>query len=422
MDSSVVERIQKAKEINACMSANGVLFDKSVRGFLPELIHDMYQERKEYKRKMLECKTHLKENKDKLSEKEIRQLELDISKYHIFQTVKKVCLNSAFGTVGNQYFRHFDIDLAEAITLSGQLVIRWIERDLNQYLNKMLGTENEDFVIASDTDSVYIRLNDVVEKFIPDKDRRSIVEKLDRFCNDMLSPFIQKSCQRFHDELNCPIQSLNMKREVIADKAVWTAKKRYMMNVYMGEDNVLLNVPEMKIMGIEVVRSSTPQVVREALRECIQIILNRDENSLMKYISDFREKFENFDVEDISFPRTCSDVTKYHDSTLIYKKSTPIAVKGALLYNNIIRKNKLEKKHSIIKDGEKVKFVYLKEPNPVGGKVVSFPNNLPKELNLHKYVDRQLQFEKTFLEPLKTITESIRWSTEKKATLESLFV
>lgn len=421
---NVKSLIDAGAKRNSCMSANGIFFDTTRQGFLSELMEKMYKERKMYKRKMIECKIRLKEEKDTLTHKEKEQLELDVVKYHNYQLVRKINLNSAFGTVGNQYFRHFDIDLAEAITLSGQLVIRWIERRLNVYLNKTLNTKDQDYIIASDTDSVYICLDQVVRKFMSSisHDKQLVTAKLNNFCNDIIVPFIQKQYDELKEYLNCPVQTLNMKREGIANKGVWTAKKRYMLNLFMGEDNVLLDDPDIKVMGIEVVRSSTPQPVRKALKECISLILNKDEDSLISYVENFKKEFFSMPVEDISFPRSCNDVNKYFDPVKIYKKSTPIAVKGALIYNNALKNKKLSKKYSTIKDGEKVKFVYLKEPNTVGARVVSFSVRLPEELGLHNSIDYEMQFQKSFVDPLKGITECINWNMERTSTLEQLFV
>ena len=423
LDESILSLVESGKKRNSCMAANGIFFSTEKQGFLPELMEKMYEERKMYKKKMLECKAKLKEQKDILSPDEIKKLEMDIVKYHNFQLVRKINLNSAFGTVGNQYFRHFDIDLAEAITLSGQLVIRWIEKELTQFLNNLCKTSDQNYIIYSDTDSVYISLDNVVQKFMnPEKNNtQKIITNIDKFCIDVLTPFIQKKYDKIKELLNCPVQKLSMKREVIADRGVWTAKKRYMLNVYMGEDNVLLSTPETKIMGIEVVRSSTPQCVRTSLKKCIEIILNKDENELIEYVKEFKETFYKLPVEEISFPRACNDVQKYFDSADIFKKSTPIAVKGALIHNHILKKKKLTKKYSLVKDGEKVKFVYLKEPNPAASKVISFLHILPPEFELHNSIDTDMQFGKSFLEPLKVITNCIGWKIEKQATLESLF-
>jgi len=411
------------REKNLSMAANGVYFKRDKQGFLPELMETMYKERKMYKEKMLDAKRRLKNEKN-LSKEEEQKIKFDISKYHNFQLVRKIQLNSAFGAVGNQYFRYYDLDLAEAITVSGQLSIRWIENALNVFLNKTVGTSDVDYVIASDTDSVYLCLDKLVDKSFKGKtpDNEKIVKFLDKACNEIINPFIEKKYVELYEIMNSFGQKMHMKRESIASKGIWTAKKRYMLNVLMGEDNVLLNEPEMKIMGIETTRSSTPQIVRDGLKKAIHIIMNSDEDALISFKDDFKNKFISSPVEAIAFPRGCNGVSEYSDSSSIYKKSTPIAVKGALLFNHHLKKHKLTKKYSAIKDGEKVKFVYLKTPNPIGEHVISFTNTLPKELELHNYIDYTKQFEKSFIEPLSTIVKVIGWDLERRTTLESLFI
>ena len=410
-----------AKNDQVCVAANGVAFRKDKQGFLAALMETMYEERKHYKKLMLECKRTLKEKKDTLSKQEIEQLNNDISKYHNFQLVRKIQLNSAFGAVGNQYFRYYDLELAEAITISGQLSIRWIEKHLNDFLNKTCGTVDHDFIVASDTDSVYIRLDVLVNKVMNSADVAKTVKFLDKACRTTFGKFIQDKYEELAEMMNAYQQKMNMKRESIASKGIWKAKKRYMLNVYMGEDDVLLDKPELKIMGMETARSSTPQVVREALKKSIDIILNGDEDKLISFVDKFKAEFIKMPPEKISFPRSCRGLVDYADPTTIYRKSTPIHVKGSLLYNHAIRQKKLTKKYPVIKDGEKIKFVYLKVPNPVGDHVISFLGTIPKELDIDRFIDYNQQFEKSFLEPLVSITTAIGWQHEKSNTLESLF-
>jgi DNA polymerase elongation subunit (family B) len=336
--------------------------------------------------------------------------------------VRKIQLNSAFGAIGNQYFRYYDLDLAEAITVSGQLAIRWIERSLNTFLNTTIGTTGCDFVIASDTDSVYICLDKLVQKVMPNADNHKIVKFLDKSCKDIIDPFIESKYKELATLMNAYSQKMHMKRESISNKGIWTAKKRYMLNVYMAEDDVLLDKPEMKIMGIETSRSSTPQIVREALTKAIYIIMNGNEASLREFVDTFRKEFFSKDPEVIAFPRGCNGMLEYADSSNIYRKSTPIHVRGALLYNHYVKKKKLTKKYQLIKAGEKVKYVYLKEPNPLGENVVSFISTLPKELDLHRFIDYNSQFEKSFVEPLTIILHTMKWKIKETSSLESLFI
>lgn len=417
-----LEIFRNAKLRNESVAANGITFRRDVRGFLPALMETMYEERKMYKNKMLQCKAELKNLDSSASKEQIKTLKNNISKFHNFQLVRKIQLNSAFGAIGNQYFRYYDLDLAEAITVSGQLAIRWIERSLNTFLNTTIGTTGCDFVIASDTDSVYICLDKLVQKVMPNADNHKIVKFLDKSCKDIIDPFIESKYKELATLMNAYSQKMHMKRESISNKGIWTAKKRYMLNVYMAEDDVLLDKPEMKIMGIETSRSSTPQIVREALTKAIHIIMNGNEASLRQFVDNFRKEFFSKDPEVIAFPRGCNGMLEYADSSSIYRKSTPIHVRGALLYNHYVKKNKLTKKYQLIKAGEKVKYVYLKEPNPLGENVVSFISTLPKELDLHRFVDYNSQFEKSFVEPLTIILHTMNWKIKEESSLESLFV
>jgi DNA polymerase elongation subunit (family B) len=418
-DPSAFAILNEVKNNNQCIAANGITFRTDKQGFLPALMEKMYEERKLYKEKMLECKRKLKEEKDTLSMREKQQLEMDISKYYNFQLVRKIQLNSAFGGIGNEYFRFYDLELAEAITISGQLSIRWIEKQLNVFLNTVAKTSDVDYILAADTDSVYLCLNNIAKNIKGNK--QEVVKRIDKACNDIINPFIEKKYQQLANIMNAYDQKMHMKRESISDKGIFTAKKRYMLNVYMGEDNVVLSDPDIKIMGIETARSSTPQIVREALKKAIYIILNEDEKTLIEFIESFQKEFNESSPEEIAFPRSCNSLKEYSDAANIYRKSTPIAVKGALLYNHYMSEKDLLKRYNSIKDGEKVKFVYLKLPNTINEHVISFPGTLPKELDLHTYVDYKVQFEKSFIEPLSAILNVIGWSHEEKSTLESLF-
>ena len=411
-----------AKPLNLSIAANGIFFYKNRQGFLPTLMEKMYEERKMYKEKMIEVKKKMKELSGSISPEKKKEMEYEVSKYHNFQLVRKIQLNSAFGAIGNQYFRYFDIDLAEAITLSGQLSIKWIENKINKFLNEKLETSDVDYIIASDTDSLYICLQRLIEKYVKDTDdREKVVKFLNKACNEVLQPFIDKSFDELAKRMNSYDQKMSMKRESIANKGIWTAKKKYMLNVLMGEEGVYLKTPELKVMGVEMVRSSTPQVARNALKMSIDLIMNKTKQDLKKYVREFKEEFKSYLPEDIAFPRSCNHLVEYSDPKTIFKKATPIAVKGSLIYNNYLKEKKLSKKYPIIKDGEKIKFIYLKIPNPIGIPVVSFPQILPNEFDLADYIDYDTQFQKTFLDPLQLILDTIGWKLEERVTLESLF-
>ena len=398
---------------NRTMTPNGAQFRTDKRGFLPELMDTLYQERVIYKKKMLEAKSLYQQTGDK-------KYWFQIAKNHNIQLARKIALNSAYGAIGNQYFRYFDVRHAEGITMAGQLTIRWIERDVNEFLNKMLKTTNVSYVVASDTDSIYIRLGEVVNRIFKDKsDTRKVVRIMDKFCEETLQPQIDKSFEKLAKYVHAYEQKMIMKREVIANKAIWTAKKRYILNVY-NEEGVELKEPKLKIMGIEAVKSSTPAACRDKIKEALKVIMTKDESALIQFIDDFRQKFKKLRPEDIAYPRSCNNLKKYSSKTTIYKKSCPIHVRGSLLYNNLLKKHKL-KKYEQVQEGDKIKFVQLKEPNPLRENVISFIGVLPKEFDLHKYIDYDNQFDKSFLEPLRFIVNAIDWNFERQSTLDEFF-
>ena len=401
---------------NYAVCANGAMYRKDVRGFLPELMEKMYGDRVIFKKKMLKAKQDYEKTPTKALEKEI-------ARCNNIQMAKKISLNSAYGAIGNQYFRYYKLANAEAITLSGQVSIRWIEGKMNGYLNNLLKTEDVDYVIASDTDSIYLNMGPLVTQFFGNKsgDKNAIVTILDKICQDKLEPFIEKSYQELADYVSAYDQKMQMKRENIADRGIWTAKKRYILNVWDSE-GVRYEDPKLKVMGIESVKSSTPAPCRKMLKDAFHILMTGTEDDMISFIDKCRDEFKSLPPESIAFPRSVSDVEKYKSHTSIYSKGTPIHCRGALLFNYYVKKNKLDNKYSLINNGEKIKFIYLKKPNPIHENVISFIQDFPHEFGLDKYIDRDLQFEKSFLEPLKTILDSIGWNVEKTVNLELFFV
>ena len=395
--------------------ANGAMYRKDVRGFLPELMEKMYGDRVIFKKKMIQAKKDYEKTPTKALEKEI-------ARCNNIQMAKKISLNSAYGAIGNQYFRYYKLANAEAITLSGQVSIRWIEGKMNQYLNKLLSTTDEDYVIASDTDSIYLNLGPLVDKFFANQsgDKAKIVGLLDKICEDKFEPYIDQCYQNLATYVSAYDQKMSMKRENIADRGIWTAKKRYILNVWDSE-GVRYEDPKLKVMGIESVKSSTPAPCRKMLKEAFNILMTGTEEDVIDFIDKSRAEFKSLPPEQISFPRSVSDVLKYRSHSDIYVKGTPIHVRGALLFNHYIVKNKLSNKYSLIKNGEKIKFCYLKKPNTLHENVISFIQEFPKELNIDKYVDYDLQFEKSFVEPLKAILDAIGWNVEKTVNLELFF-
>jgi DNA polymerase elongation subunit (family B) len=402
-------------KMNCAIAANLCVYSKERQGFLPALMQKMYNDRVVYKKQMIEVKKEYEKFKNPGLLKEIARL-------NNMQMAKKIQLNSAYGALGNQYFRWYDINHAEAITMSGQLSIRWIEGKLNKYLNKLFKTDGKDYVIASDTDSVYITLDKLVQEVMPNEtDDKKIVKFIDSVCQKKLEPYIDSVYQELANYMHAAQQKMIMKREAIANKGIWKAKKMYILNVW-DQEGVLYDKPKLKMMGIEAVRSSTPSSCRDNIKTSLDIIMNKSETELHAFIESFRQKFKTMEFEDIAFPRGVSDIEKWStDRNALYDKGTPIHVKGAIIFNDLVVRKRLTNKYQSIASGEKVKFCYMKKPNPYGISVLSCPSGMPKEFGLEQYIDYDTQFDKAYIEPIKSIISTIGWNVEKTATLDDFF-
>ena len=419
VDRLLHQEIDTSDLCGQALAPNGTFYDTSKQGFLPKMMQKMYDERVIYKKKMLKAKQDYEKNPTV-------QLKKDIARYNNIQMAKKISLNSAYGAIGNQYFRYYQLEMAEAITLGGQLSIRWIEKETNAHLNKILKTDDVDYVIAIDTDSMYLNLGPFVKAVLKGREKtdEDIVAFLDKVAQVELEPFIESSYEKLARYVNAYDQKMKMKRENIASRGFWTAKKRYALNVWNSE-GVQYNEPKLKICGLETARSSVPQYFRSKLYEAYKIIINKTNEDLIKYIDEVREDARKQVYADLATPSGVNNLAKYRNPYTIYKKGektgTPIAVKGSLIYNYLLKKHKVEYKYQSIQEGEKVKYVYLKEPNPIGEKVISFFSEIPKEFNLDKYVSRTLQFEKKFLKPVTNVLDCIGWTTNKTVSVTSFF-
>ena len=415
VDSILERRHQlKLQDHDLSMAANGYLYRKDKQGFMADITQKFFDDRQRYKKLMKQAEQEYEDTKNP-------KLLNDIAKYHNFQMARKIQLNSLFGAIGNKWFRFFDERIAESITLTGQLIIRDTAKVIDEFMNKFLGTEDEVYSFYTDTDSCYLTLDTMVEKHLKDKSRDEIIDILDKFVDQKLEPIINGRMSELGDYMNVFDKKIFFKREGIADTGIWVAKKRYAMNVWDNE-GVRYKEAKLKVMGLEIVRSSTPAPVREWLKEAVSLCLNQDEKDLQNYVEETWQKFKELPPEDIAFPRGCNNIDRYVSRETVYTKGTPMHVRGALVYNHLVRTQKLENKYQIIQDGDKIKFIYLKEPNHVKENTVAMNGQMPKEFDLHRYIDFDTQFQKAFLDPLNTIVESLKWNTRPIATLEGLFV
>jgi len=406
-------------KLGLTVTPNGACFRTDIRGFFSELMEKFYTDRVKFKQYMLEAKQRYEDTKDSKYTKQI-------STYHNIQMARKIALNSAYGSMGNEFFRYYDERIATAITTAGQLSIRWIEGKVNGYINKICQTEGEDYIVASDTDSIYVTFDKLVRESFGDRDASSdrITKFLDQVATDKIQPFIDGCYRDLASYINAYENKMDMAREVIADKGIWTAKKRYILNV-IDSEGVRYNEPQLKVMGIEAVKSSTPHACRQRIREALKVIVGEGELEVNKFIQTFRKEFMELPVEAMAFPRSVNGIRKWGDKTTIFKKGTPMHIKGAIMYNYLVNKHKLNNKYPLIQDGEKLKYVLLKTPNVLQSNVIAFLGELPKEFNLHDTIDRDLQFEKSFVDPIDLILESIDWKVDRsygtQRTLEALF-
>lgn len=401
-------------ENNMTLAPSGDMYTKDYQGFLPYLMKKMYDDRVVWKKRMIQAKQQYEKTKDP-------ELIKEISKCTNMQMAKKIQLNSIYGALGNEYFRWFDVRYAESITKGGQLAIKWAERTLNNFMNKTLKTDNKDYVIAIDTDSCYVNASELVKQTYGDNvpDTAEVVEFLDKAIEKMIEPELQGSYEILADYVNCDDNKMFMKREAIADRGVWTAKKRYILNL-RDEEGVRYADPKLKVMGLESVRSSTPGVVREYINNAFRILMKEGREGVIDYIEKCRQEFRQLPFEDVAFPRGCKGINKYLDASSIYKKGTPIHVRGALMYNHYLAEWDITRSMPVM-DGDKVKFCYLKLPNPIRENVIATPGTLPREMNMDKYIDYDMQFDKSFVEPIKSVFEAIGWEVEKRQTLEDFF-
>jgi len=404
------------KQKNLTIAPNGVMFKRDRQGMFPELMEKFYDERKEWKKKMI---SYQKEREVCTDPQKKRELDTLIKRAYNNQQVRKIALNSAYGAMANQYFAFFSTDLAEAITLSGQLVIQWAEKTINKYLNELLNTDNEDYVIAMDTDSIYITMDKFVNQIMPDAPKDKIVDFLSK-AEKQIEKVLAEGFDELAEYTNAFQQKMEMGREVIADRGIWTAKKRYILNVHDNE-GVRLAEPKLKMMGIETAKSSTPQWVRKKLEQVLKVVMQGTEQELWEFVETARKDFRNLPPEDVASPRGCNNLQQYADSTTIYSKGTPIHVRGALLYNHMLKDKGLNMRYEMIKNGEKIHFTYLTTPNPINENVISFINVFPKEFDLRRFIDYDMQFDKAFIEPLKAIITLIGWNVEPVASLDNFF-
>lgn len=413
------DQIQVFIKRGNCIAGNGVIFTKNKKGFLSELMDQFFTNRSVYKKKYIEAEQKAEAAKDK-AEKD--KWELEAKQMYNLQLAFKIILNSAYGSLSNVYFRYFDVRMAEAVTYSGQMALMTIEKHMNAYLNRTLNTTEKDYIIAVDTDSIYLELDALVKQVYGERPKNipEVIDFMDKACKEIIGKEINKAFVKMAKYTNAMDQRMNMKREVLADRGIWIAKKRYILNMW-DKEGVRYEEPQLKMMGVEAIRTTTPYVCREKIKESFKIMMQKSEGDLQSFIKTFKQEFYSLPFEDIARPSNCNNLAQYSDKSQIYKKGTPIHVKGALVYNYMLKQHKLENQFVEVQEGEKIKYTYLKLPNPAQSTVISTPGMLPRHFGLDKYIDYDTQFEKVFLDPITKISKLIGWDSEKRATLSDLW-
>jgi DNA polymerase elongation subunit (family B) len=410
--------VEEASDQNACLACNGSMFTNNILGFIPILIERTFNQRKEAKNKMLELEKEYEHSKDV-------NLLPRIAALKIRQSVKKILANSLYGCLGNPAFIYSSPELATAVTVTGQVIIRTAENCMNGYIRHLTKDNDKDYVIAVDTDSVYLNIDDIITQIQQKTNITDLTDFVDKICEQKIQPELKKEMDLLTKTLNCSENKIFFKREAIASAGMFIAKKRYALLV-QDLEGIRFEEPKLKIMGLETARSSTPAIVRKKLKDCIKIILTKTPEELRQYVNEFYDEFMVLPISDVAAPRGVKGINKYADNTKIYQTGTPIATKAALLHNSYSKKIGIDKQYAAIKENDKIKFVFVKVPNPYGmaGKdaVMGFINSPPKEFNLEKYIDRKKQFEKTFGEPLDNILQAINWKLNAQVSLESFFV
>lgn len=401
------------------VAANGACFSNEKLGVIPEIIDEYYNNRSKIKKQMLAVEQQYEIEKDPL---ELMRLKREANQLHNSQMAVKIMMNSLYGATANIYFLYYINDMAEAITMSGQLSIQYAQKCVNDYLNKVLKTENVDYIVYIDTDSIYVNFGPLVKEVFGtvDIDRHKGEEFLDKICSTKIEQVIEAGYEKLANSMGAYRNAMVMKREKITDRAIFIAKKRYILNA-LNSEGVHYEKPKISVTGLESVRSSTPEICRKKMRQIFDIILNQGETETQKFIADFREEFRTLPPEEIAKTSGTDNIDKYRDKQSLYKKGCPMHVRGCIMYNHFLTQKNLQKKYLEIQSGDKIKFLYLKIPNPLRENMISFPAVLPKELGLNDYIDYNVQFEKVFLSPIEHILEALNWSSEKVNTIEDFF-
>ena len=398
------------------ISDNGIMFKNSKQGLIPSILSKWFDERVEFKGLM---QKHGNSG--------------DTANYEYFkkrQLVQKILLNSMYGVLGSPVFRFYDVDNAEATTLTGQSLIKYTGDIANYYYNKEL-KDNSNHVIYTDTDSIFVSSLPLVKHRNPDADITNdafMTEKILEITGEVQN-FINKSYDYFAKKfLNCDEHRFDIKQEVVAKSAFWVAKKRYGQWI-INENGVKCDKLDVK--GLDIIRSSFPPAFRDLMTSVLKYILNNQDKQIVdNTIIDFKVIMKQKSILDIALNTGVKGLTKYTARRVkgkftVLKKGTPVHVKAAIRYNDLVEYFKLSKTVEKIKNNDKIKWVYLKS-NPFNIQSLAIKGyDDPSEILefIDKYIDYNKIFESQLNKKIKVFYQALKWTlpVDKKNTIERFF-
>ena len=418
------------------LAANGAYFRKDKEGIIPGLLREIYDDRSTAKKGMLARKKKLqtwKEQngigvKDEFDEFKGNQEVKDewaeqnktISTLNNYQMAMKILMNSEYGALANIHFRYYDIRLASAITLCAQLALKWAAK---RVMEDPAAKKYKYELVYGDTDSLYISVKNVVDQIRlrnPDISDGDMTIQINKFVAKIIQPVLKKGYEDLAIMMNANENRMFMNHEKTITNALFTSKKHYALNV-LWDEGTYYPEPKLSVKGIEIVRSSTPKIVRDALKKAVGILL-KDESELLDFVKEYKAKYKKYSITEIAFPRSANKVDKYlkenKDGSFGYEKKTPIAVRAAIVYNNAIRN---DKNFPAIVSGTKIKYVYLTMPNHLDENVIGFLRRCPEEVI--KYIDWDTQFEKSFMSVITNIYRKLgmEFKMHKEVNLNDIF-
>lgn len=389
---------------------NGVYY-KRKEGILPAIVKEIFNERKEYKKKQFQCE----KAGDKLGK------EYNYSQ----QMVRKILINSMYGVMINEFFHFYDVDNARVVTRAGRTLIRFLSSNVNEYFKSHWHKVAKKFfphcgkiepiqnnvVSLIDTDSNYICLHEIKEKCAPVIPFDEFVEIME---TKVLTPFFDKLLEIWADKYGSE-QIVNFKREGVILKQLILAKKKYITQLLKDEDSEY-NPPKMKYTGIEIKRSDTPKYCRDSVASTLGVIFKGaqpDKDNVMKHLRKMRKEFINQPIENISFNKGINGYQKYKvdlsGNSIMYKPMTPMHVRASINYNWMVENYKLP--YLQIDDAMKVKYIFVKPKNILGTNVIAYVGNYPEEFNKYFDIDYKEQMNKSFLEVIQRIFWVLKWGT-----------